>query len=124
MPIPIELRVDPRVMAFAMVLSALSAVLFALLPGLRASRVQLAPALHGAHATADRKRTWLRHGLVAAQVAMSLLLLVAAGLFLRSLQQAASIDAGFNVRGVDTIQIDTRIGGYRDRGQGFRPSTR
>jgi predicted permease len=119
-PIPIELRVDLRVMGFAILLSAVSAVLFALLPGLRASRVPLAPALHGAHATADRQRTWLRHGLVVAQVAMSLLLLVTAGLFLRSLQQAGSIDAGFSVQGVDTLQIDTRIAGYRTNEAGLR----
>ena len=119
-PIPIELRVDFRVMGFAMLLSAVSAVLFALLPGLRASRVPLAPALHGTHATADRQRTWLRHGLVVAQVSMSLLLLVTAGLFLRSLQQAATIDAGFNVHGVDTLQIDTRIAGYRTNEAGLQ----
>jgi predicted permease len=119
-PIPIELRVDPRVMLFAMALSAFSAILFALLPGLRASRVQLAPALHGTHATADRRRSWLRQGLVAGQVAMSLLLLVAAGLFVRSLQRAGSIDPGFNVRGVDTLQIDTRIAGYRTDAEGVR----
>ena len=119
-PIPIELRVDPRVMAFAMVLSAFSAVLFALLPGLRASRVPLAPALHGAHATVDRQRSWLRQGLVAGQVAMSLLLLVAAGLFVRSLQRAGSIDPGFNVHGIDTLQIDTRIAGYRTDAEGIR----
>jgi predicted permease len=119
-PIPIDLRIDPRVMGFAMLLAAFSALLFALLPGLRAASFQLAPALHGAHATADRKRTWLRQGLVAAQVAMSLLLLVAAGLFIRSLQQAASIDAGFNVRNVDILQIDTRIGGHRTDDDGLR----
>jgi predicted permease len=119
-PIPIELRVDPRVMVFAMLLSAVSAILFALLPGLRAARFNLAPALHGAHATADRKRTWLRQGLVAGQVAMALVLLVAAGLFLRSLQQAATIDAGFNVRNVDTLQVDTRIGGYHTEADGTR----
>ena len=121
-PIPIELRVDPRVMVFAMLLSAVSAILFALLPGLRAARFNLAPALHGAHATADRKRTWLRQGLVAGQVAMALVLLVAAGLFLRSLQQAATIDAGFNVRDVDTLQVDTRIGGYHTEADGTQGS--
>jgi putative ABC transport system permease protein len=119
-PIPLDLRIDPRVMGFAMLLSALSAVLFALLPGLRAARFQLAPALHGAHSTMDRQRSWLRQGLVVAQVAMSLLLLVATGLFLRSLQQAASIDAGFTVRNVDTLQIDTRIAGYRADADGIR----
>jgi predicted permease len=118
-PIPLDLRLDPRVVAFAMLLSALCAVLFALLPALRASRVSLAPALHGAHATADRKRSWLRQGLVAAQVAMALLLLVSAGLFIRSLQRAASIDSGFNVRNVDTLQIDTHLGGYRADAQGL-----
>lgn len=119
-PIPIELRVNPRVMAFAMLLSAFSAILFALLPGLRASRVPLAPALHGSYATADRRRSWLRQGLVAGQVAMSLLLLVAAGLFMRSLQRAGSMDPGFNVHGVDTLQIDTRIAGYRTDADGIR----
>ena len=119
-PIPLELRIDPRVIGFAIVLSAVSAVMFALLPGLRASRVPLAPALHGTYATADRKRSWLRQGLVAAQVAMALLLLVAAGLFLRSLQKAASIDTGFNVSRVDTLQIDTRIAGYRTDAEGIR----
>jgi hypothetical protein len=48
-----------------------------------------------------------------------LLLLVSAGLFIRSLQRAASIDPGFNVRNVDTLQIDTHLGGYR-RSRGFR----
>jgi predicted permease len=118
--VPIDLRIDPRVTAFAMLLAAFSALLFALLPGLRAARFQLAPALHGAYATADRTRLWLRQGLVVAQVSMSLLLLVVAGLFMRSLQQAATIDAGINVRGVDTLQIDTRIGGYATDAEGIR----
>jgi predicted permease len=119
-PLNLELRVDPRVMAFAFVLSAIAAVLFALLPALQATRFEVAPALHGATATADRRRAWLRHGLVAAQVAMALLLLVAAGLFLRSLQKAATLDAGFSVAQVDTLQIDTHIAGYRTDADGIR----
>ena len=119
-PIALELRIDPRVMAFAFLLAVLSSVVFAVIPGLRATRFELTPALHGAHATADRKRAWLRHGLVAGQVAMALLLLVTAGLFLRSLQQAASIDAGFNAHDVDILQVDTRIAGYRTDAEGIR----
>ncbi len=119
-PISLELLVDPRVMVFAFLLAALTSVLFALLPALHATRFELAPALHGANATSDRRRAWLRQGLVTAQVAMSLLLLVAAGLFLRSLQQAATMDAGFNPNGVDTLQIDTRIAGYRTDAEGVR----
>jgi putative ABC transport system permease protein len=119
-PIAIDLRIDPRVIGVAFTLSAAAALIFALLPGLRATKFELAPALHGAHSTIDRRRAWLRHGLVAAQVAMAVLLLVVAGLFLRSLQKAASIDAGFDARRVDTIQIDTRIGGYRTDAEGVR----
>ena len=115
-----ELRVDPRVMAFAFLISGLTCIAFALLPALQTTRVDVAPALHGRGTTADRKRAWLRQGLVAGQVAMALLLLIAAGLFLRSLQEAASVDIGFNPRGVDTLQIDTRIGGYRTDADGMR----
>jgi predicted permease len=113
-PLALELRVDPRTMGFAIALSMLTAVLFALLPALQATRFDVAPALHGTTATIDRRRAWLRHGLVAGQVAMALLLLVATGLFLRSLQEAASVDAGFTVENVDTVQIDTQMAGYKD----------
>jgi predicted permease len=113
-PIALELRVDPRTMGFAVALSTLTAMLFALLPALQATRFDVASALHGGTATADRRRTWLRHGLVAGQVAMALLLLVATGLFLRSLQEAASVDEGFTVENVDTVQIDTQLAGYKE----------
>jgi predicted permease len=119
-PVALELRADPRVMLFAFALAALTAVLFALLPALQATRVDVAPALHGAHATADRRRLWLRQSLVAAQVAMALLLMVAAGLFLRSLQEAARADPGFDANGVDILQIDTQIGGYHTSADGYR----
>jgi predicted permease len=107
-------------MAFAMLLAGMTSILFALLPALQATRFDVAPALHGQNATADRQRTGLRHSLVIAQVAMALLLLVAAGLFLRSLQQVATIDTGFNTENVDLIHIDTRIGGYRTNADGVR----
>jgi predicted permease len=119
-PLALELRVDPRVMLFAFALAAATAILFALLPALQATRFEMAPALHGAHSTSDRRRAWLRYGLVASQVAMALLLLVTAGLFLRSLQRAATMDAGFNPENVDLIQIDPRIAGYRTDADGLR----
>jgi len=120
LPLALELRVDSRVMAFAMALAGATSILFALLPALQATRFEVAPALHGAGATSDRRRAWLRQGLVTAQVAMALLLLVAAGLFLRSLQEAATVDPGFNADAVDTLQIDTRIAGYRTDAEGMR----
>jgi predicted permease len=119
-PIALDLHVDPRVMLFAFLLAAVTSVAFGLLPALQATRFEVAPALHGHGATADRRRAWLRQGLVAAQVALALLLLVAAGLFMRSLQEAATTDVGFTVARVDTLQIDTRIGGYRTNADGMR----
>jgi predicted permease len=119
-PIALDLEADPRVMLFALALAGTTAMLFALAPALHATRFELAPALHGQHATADRRRAWMRHGLVTAQIAMALLLLVSAGLFMRSLQQAAEASVGLDVRGVDTLQIDTRVGGYRTDAEGMR----
>jgi putative ABC transport system permease protein len=112
-PLLLELRVDPRVIAFALLLAIVTTVGFALVPALQSTRFELAPMLHGATATPDRRRAWMRQSLVAAQVAMALLLLVAAGLFLRSLGEAATIDAGFNSANVDVVQVDMRLGGYR-----------
>jgi predicted permease len=119
-PLGLELQVNPRVMAFAFLLAATTSVLFGLLPALQATRFEVAAALHGHGSTADRRRSWLRQGLVAAQVAMALLLLVSAGLFLRSLQEAATTDIGFTVANVDTLQIDTRVGGYQSDEAGMR----
>ena len=119
-PLALELRVDPRVMGFAFAVAALTAVLFALLPALQSTRFDLAPALHGTHSTVDRRRAWIRQGLVAAQVAMALLLLVAAGLFLRSLQEAGRTNAGFNPEAVDLLQLDPHIGGYLTDAESIR----
>jgi predicted permease len=119
-PLALELRVDARVHAVAFALAGLAAVAFALLPALQTTRVDVAPALHGATASADRRRAWLRQALVGGQVALAVLLLVAAGLFLRSLQEAARTDVGFTVEAVDTVQIDTAIAGYRTAGEGVR----
>ena len=102
-PIALELRADPRVMIFAFVLAALTSVVFALLPAMQATRFGVAAALHGQHTTVDKRRAWLRHGLVTVQIAMAMLLLVTAGLFMRSLQEAATTDVGVDVRGVDVI---------------------
>jgi putative ABC transport system permease protein len=119
-PIALDLRVDLRVLGFGIGLGMLTTVLFALLPALQATRVEIAPALHGSTATADRRRAWLRQALVGGQIAMALLLMVAAGLFLRSLAAAGSIDSGFNAENVDTVQIDVRLGGYQTDADGVR----
>jgi predicted permease len=117
-PLAFDLRVDPSVHLVAALLSAVAAVGFTLLPALQSTRVDVAPALRGANASADRRRTWLRQALVCTQVAIALLLVVVAGLFLRSLQEAANVDIALNPDGVDTLQIDSRIAGRMTDAEG------
>jgi predicted permease len=119
-PVAIDPRLDPRVMVVAFALALVSSVVFSLLPALQSTRVDVSPSLRGANASADRRRVWLRQALVGGQVGIALLLLVAAGLFLRSLQRAAGMDVGFNARDVDVLQIDTRVGGYSNDEESLR----
>ncbi|MGE3275032.1 MAG: ABC transporter permease [Vicinamibacterales bacterium] len=109
----LDLTVNPRVVLFALALAMATGLLFGLAPARQALRLDLAPSLHGQNATADRRRFALRHVLVVAQVALSLLLLVTTGLFLRALQAAADIDAGFDMRDVEIVSLDTRLAGAR-----------
>ena len=115
--IPVALNlavtVNGRVVAFALGVSLAAAVGFGLAPARHALGHDLAPLLHGAAATADRRRLWLRHGLVVAQVALSLMLVATAGLFVRTLQAAANIDAGFTTTDVALANLDVSLSGFR-----------
>lgn len=115
LPVTINLHfgVNVRVMAFAFGLALLSGLVFGLAPARHALSAELAPMLHGAYATADRKRFRLRNSLVAAQVALSLMLVVTAFLFLRSLSQAADTDPGFETANIHVASVDVSLGGYR-----------
>ena len=89
LPMHVDLEVNARMFVFATGTALLTALVFGLAPALRATRVDLAQSLHGQHSTSDRRRFQLRHLLVGAQVALSLVLLVTTGLFVRALQSAA-----------------------------------
>jgi predicted permease len=110
-PVLVDLRLDRRVLAVGLGLSLLTGVVFGLLPALRASRVELTPLIKG-YAGEIVRHIGLRSVFVVGQVAMALVLLVAASLFLRSLQRAAAIDPGFRPDGVDVVFLDLRMGGY------------
>lgn len=114
-PVVVDLHVDLRAFLFALALALATGVMFGLSPARHALRLDLAAALHGQHATGDRRRLALRHSLVIGQVALSLLLLVTTGLFLRALQAAADIDPGFDPRSVDMVRLDTTLAGYREQ---------
>jgi predicted permease len=113
-PIPLEMPMDGRILAFTFSISILTTILFGLVPALRATRVDLIASLRnqGAATQTGRDGWRLRKSLVVAQVAVSLLLLVGAGLFLRSLQNLRSTETGFNAEGVLLLEVDPRGGGY------------
>lgn len=92
-----DVRIDTPVILFALGLSLLSTVLFGLVPVLQASRLNVSDALRrsGSKLTESRASTRLRSGLVVAEVALSVVLLVAAGLLVRSLLALEHVDLGF-----------------------------
>jgi putative ABC transport system permease protein len=87
-PISLELGVNPRVAVFAIGVSLAASLLFGLAPARQALRGNVVSNLYGAHGTADRRRFRLRNTLVVAQVALSLMLVVTAFMFVRTLQNA------------------------------------
>lgn len=115
-PVALNLTIDinARVVAFALAVSLVTAVVFGLAPARHALGHDLAPLLHGAGATTDRRRTWLRHGFVVAQVALSLMLVATAGLFVRTLRAAAATDPGFTTSGIALANVNTALSGFRD----------
>lgn len=95
LPIPLDLSIDWRVLATGAALALGTTVLFGLAPALHATRGGVATALRAAGGGAPR-RSRLQGILVAAQVALSLLLLTTSGLFLRSLDKAQRVEVGFD----------------------------
>ena len=93
-PIDVDLQIDGRVVLFALAVTGLTTVLFGLAPALRASRPDLVPVLKDEVSGIGVSRSLLRSSLVVTQVALSLVALVSAGLFLRALQRAQQVDIG------------------------------
>lgn len=97
-PINLDLSLDRTVLMYTMGVSVAAGLLFGLLPALQSTNPDVAPTLRDeAGATTGSRRRWsLRNGLVIGQVALSFVLLIGSGLFLRSLQKAQTIDPGFD----------------------------
>jgi predicted permease len=93
----LSLTLDWRVLVFAMSLSLLSSVAFGLTPALHATRPDLIPVINGGHVAFGGRsaRSWLRNGLVVAQVALCFVLLIPAGLLIRALTKAGAADRGY-----------------------------
>ncbi|HET9400493.1 MAG TPA: ABC transporter permease, partial [Candidatus Acidoferrales bacterium] len=113
----LDTSLDPRVLSFAVSATVVAAVLFGLLPALRATRIDLTPNLKGAgdllsSKGATRKIT-TGDVLVVTQVALSLIVLAGAGLLVRTLQNLHRIDPGFAVQNVLTFGIDSSLAKVR-----------
>ena len=106
-----EVRIDMTVLLFALGLSLVSTVLFGLVPALHASRLDLSEALKqgGSKATASRASSRLRAALVVTEVALSVILLVTAGLLLRSFQALQHVDLGFTTNRVLVAYTDYAV---------------
>src|SRR6202167_6330532 len=121
-PIALGVPVDRAVLIAAFAISLLTGVIFGILPALRASSEAPVAVLKEDTGTASggKKKARLASGLVVAQISLSLLLLICAGLFIRSFLSAQQINPGFNSHNVLIASYDVFTSGYSDeRGGGF-----
>ncbi len=113
LPADVDPSTNWRVLAFTAAVSLLTGVLFGLIPAWRATRLDLTTALkQGRRTTGSVSR--LSKGLIVAQVALSLLLLVGAGLFIRTLYNLQQVDLGFNQERLLLFSLQPKQGGYKD----------
>jgi predicted permease len=111
--IPLDVSIDLRLLAFTFAVTVATAILFGTLPAIRATNIQLTDVLKdGRGPQAAGARNPFARALVVSQVALSLVLMVGAGLFLRSLVNLNDIDTGFNKENVLRLEIDSSSVGY------------
>jgi predicted permease len=114
LPVHFDFHADARVLAYAFALACVTAATVGVLAALRASRVDVDAALRDRGDAWHSRRPALRTVLVVVQTAICFVLLVAAGMFTRSLREARQMDLGFDPRGVLNVQMDTAQVGYDD----------
>ena len=113
-PLGLELQLDWRVLLFAAGLAGVTSVLFALAPAAEALRADLISSLRQGERGGTGRSQRLQSSLVLAQVCLSLVLLVCAGLTARSLLNAHKIDLGFDPQGVVTASLDPELQGWEE----------
>ena len=117
LPLNIEFHTDWRVLIFTLVISMLAGIVFGLIPAIQSSKNELVTALKDqASQLGDRRGFFsLRNTLVIGQVSLSIVILIGAGLFLRSLNHARSIDSGLDASHVLTLSFHTNAQGYDEK---------
>jgi predicted permease len=122
LPVAFQFAIDVRVLAFTLALSVATGIVFGLAPALRASREDLVPALKDESFVPDARarRVNLKKALVVGEVALSLALLVAASLFVRSLQRSRAIDPGVDADRLLSAPLNVNLLRYtRAQGREF-----
>ena len=116
-----DLSLDWRVIGFALAVSIITGFVFGMAPALQASKPDLVPTLKGeTSGIGGPRRFGLSNMLVIAQVALSLILLITAGLFIRSVQNAEQIDPGFDTQNIMLSSVDLGLQGYTEaKGKDF-----
>src|SRR4030095_10942020 len=110
----LDLKIDVRVLVFTVAISLITGVLFGLAPALRSTRIDLTPSLkENSQHYPGRVSSLLTKSLIIAQVSMSFVLLIGAGLFLRTLRNLESVDVGFNRENLLLFRVDPRLSGYK-----------
>jgi predicted permease len=112
-PSGVDLNLNWRVLVFTLAVSLLTGVLFGLAPAWRATGLDLATSLKQSRRTTGAVSR-LSKGLIVAQVALSLLLLVGAGLFIRTLYNLQRVNLGFNQENLLVFKLQPEQGGYKD----------
>ena len=110
----LNLTPDLRVLGYALLLTVITGVLSGLAPALHASRADVNTALKEGDSPFGMRGSWLRHSLVGAQVAVCMILLIAAGLLLRGLYFAQTVDPGFTMSGIAVASMDLRTQGFKE----------
>ena len=110
----LELGLDYRVLAFTLIVSIATGIIFGLAPALQASRLDIVTALKSEGSWQQTGRSRLRAVFVTAQLTLSVVLLIGAGLFIRSLQSANRIDPGFRVDRALTVPINLGLLRYNE----------
>jgi predicted permease len=111
-PNTFDVGLDWRVFTFALVISIVSGIIFGLAPALQFMKADLVTALKDDQQVRHISKYRLNTLIVAFQIALSLVLLIAAGLFVRSLRHAQSINLGFNTEKVTVMPLELRLNGY------------
>ena len=113
-PLMLEISPDLRVLAFALGISLMTGLVFGLAPALQAARQDITSRLRDDSPGSGSKRIFMNRALIVGQLALSMILLVAAGLFMQALARGQQVNPGFDMTEVTTAGFETESWGYNE----------